>query len=147
MKRKKEIPEEVREALTEEETAEVTLPEQAPETSAPHPVGERDLEADISQFHTLFPQVKVEQIPQEVWQQVEAGESLTGSYAVYFVKKMREEERIARVNAENEKAAPPRIRHDGADEGYFSPEAVKGMSREEVRRNYQEILRSMDHWN
>ncbi len=156
MKKKQEIPEEVREALTEEKTPE-TLPEAADPAAAEEILQEAAKESvpdktdklaeDVAAFHDLFPEVKAEEIPGEVWEKVEAGESLTGAFAVYFVKALRDRERIDRINAENEKAAPPRVRHDGTDGSYFSPEAVRAMTREEVRKNYQEILRSMDHWN
>ena len=101
----------------------------------------------MAAFHTLFPEVKAEEIPAEVWEQVENGASLTAAYAVHFVQALREKARIEALNAENEKAAPPPVRHDGREESYFSPEAVRKMSRDEVRKHYQEILRSMDHWN
>ena len=153
MKKKEKLPEEVREALTEETAPEATLPEagspaeaeQAPAANAPE--GQDRLASDVALFHELFPEVKAQEIPGEVWDKVEAGESLAGAYAVYFVKALRDRERIERVNAENEKAAPPRVRHDGTDGSYFSPDAVRAMTREEVRKNYREILRSMDHWN
>ena len=151
MKKKQEIPEEVREALTDE-TEKTALPEATEPAAGPEaatdPAGQADkLASDVAAFHALFPEVKAEEIPGEVWEKVEAGESLAGAYAVYFVKALRDRERIERINAENEKKAPPRVRHDGADGSYFSPEAVRAMTREEVRKNYQEILRSMDHWN
>ncbi|MBR2634899.1 MAG: hypothetical protein IKD31_04915 [Clostridia bacterium] len=108
---------------------------------------EEMMEEDISLFRRLFPDVSSDKIPEEVWKRVEAGESLAAAYALYSVQKMREEEAIEKVNAENEKKAPPRIRHDGADKVYFSPEAVKAMSRSEIKKNYDEILASMDNWN
>ena len=156
MKKKEEIPAEVREAPEEKKAPEASeeASEQAagtePETAVPAekvPDDAEKLARDVAAFHSLFPDVKAEEIPGEVWERVEGGESLTAAYAVHFVREKREEERIAKLNAENEKAAPPPVRHDGKEESYFSPEAVKAMSRDEVRKNYQEILRSMDHWN
>lgn len=156
MKKKEEIPAEVREAPEEKKAPEASeeASEQAagtePETAVPAekvPDDAEKLARDVAAFHSLFPDVKAEEIPGEVWERVEGGESLTAAYAVHFVREKREEERIAKLNAENEKAAPPPVRHDGKEESYFSPEAVKAMSRDEVRKNYREILRSMDHWN
>lgn len=168
MKKKQEIPEELREAAgaeadggqqpaDSEEAAEAAAVSKA-ENAEEAPVEEsgaatesgsepEKLAEDVAVFHELFPEVKAEAIPAEVWKQVEAGESLTAAYAVHFVKAMREQARIEEKNAENEKAAPPPVRHDGKEESYFSPEAVRKMSRAEVRKHYQEILRSMDHWN
>lgn len=104
------------------------------------------MKEDIALFHRLFPEVKAKDIPEEVWERVEAGESLAASFALSFVLKMKEEEHIKTVNAANEKKAPPRIRHDGAEYDYFSPEAVKSMSRSEIKKNYDAILASMEKW-
>ena len=108
--------------------------------------GEAKMKEDIALFRRLFPEVKSQDIPEEVWLQVEKGESLAANYALYFVQKMREEEHILKVNEENEKKAPPRIRHDGKEYEYFSPEAVKSMSRSEIKKNYDAILSSMEKW-
>ncbi len=105
------------------------------------------MEQDIALFHELFPDVKAEDIPQEVWDQVEGGESLAAAYALYSIKMLRQEEKIRKVNEKNEKSAPPRIRHDGTEAEYFSPEAVKAMSRSEIKKHYDAILRSMEKWN
>ena len=159
MKKKAEKPEEIREALKQEAPEETPVQaeekaEEKTEETAASPAGEKEeaaegdaLAEDVAMFHTLFPSVSADKIPGAVWEAVEAGESLTAAYAVHFVQEMRDKERIERLNEENAKAAPPPVRHDGKEESYFSPEAVKAMSREEVRKNYQEILRSMDHWN
>lgn len=146
-KKEKEIPE-------EKKILEETLPydsEEKPDgEKKPSPdEGAKDAERmkeDIDLFHRLFPEIKAEDIPDAVWQRVEAGESLAASFALYFVEKMRKEEHIRKVNSENEKKAPPRIRHDGAEYDYFSPEAVKSMSRGEIKKNYDAILASMEKW-
>ena len=105
------------------------------------------MEEDIALFRSLFPEVKGEEIPREVWDRVEAGESLAASYALFAVQKYREEERVSRVNEENGKKAPPPVEGGSAEGDYFSPEAVKNMSRREIRKHYDKILSSMEKWN
>ena len=102
---------------------------------------------DIALFHELFPSVPAGEIPEEVWQKVERGESLAASYALYFIQSVKRAEHIRGVNDRNEKTAPPKIRHDGTENDYFSPEAVKNMSQSEVKKHYNQILHSMDKWN
>ncbi|MBE6711926.1 MAG: hypothetical protein E7580_00235 [Ruminococcaceae bacterium] len=140
MKKKKD-----KEALKEE-----LLPAEEPvseESEEETPSSEQLMEEDIDLFRSLFPEVKGEDIPQEVWDRVEQGESLAASYALFAVKKYREEERIGRINEENGKKAPPPIEGGKAEGDYFSPEAVKNMSRSEIRKNYDKILSSMEKWN
>ena len=150
MKKKKEnaltdekeyLAEKVTEASPQEGEGSEEKPEALEKTK-----GETKMEEDIALFHRLFPEVKAKDIPDQVWARVEAGESLAASYALYFVQRMREEEHIKTVNEANEKKAPPRIRHDGAEYEYFSPEAVKSMSRSEIKKNYDAILASMEKW-
>ena len=107
----------------------------------------RRMREDIALFRRVFPDVTSQEIPQEVWERVEQGESLAASFALYTVQKEKEEARIRKVNAENEASAPPRIRHDGLDGDFFTPEMVKKMTPGEVRKNYKQILKSMDQWN
>ncbi len=124
--------------------------EEAKDFGAQNSQGDADrarMQEDISLFHSLFPEVKAQDIPEEVWARVENGESLAASFALFTVQKAKEEEHIRAVNEENEKKAPPRIRHDGKETEYFSPEAVKAMSRSEIKKNYDAILASMDKWN
>ncbi len=139
MKKKKEIPQE--EILSEEKQA--VKAEESKAKDAP----DLKMKEDISLFHTLFPEVKAEEIPQEVWDRVEEGERLSASYALFILLKEKEEERIQKINEENEKKAPPKIKSDGAESDYFSPEAVKSMSRSEIKKHYNKILSSMEKWN
>ena len=158
-KDKKEREKEAIPAAPEAENERLPEAENAPEDAAPAEAVEAKaeeanalsreaaMEADVTLFHELFPEVRGDEIPAEVWEEVENGKSLAASYALHFVKALREKERVEAVNARNEKTAPPRIRHDGTEYEYFSPEAVSAMSGGEIRRNYNAILASMDHWN
>ena len=140
MKKKKD-----KEAVLEE-----MLPTEAPEAEKQEEEAvspEKRMEEDIELFRKLFPEVKGEDVPQEVWARVEKGESLAASYALFAVEKYREEERVNRINEENGKKAPPPIEGIGSSGDYFSPEAVKNMSRSEIRKNYDKILSSMEKWN
>ena len=154
MKKKDKIlpEEEEKELLAAEETPAGTAPEETepsePETAAPQPARSEDaMREDVALFHELFPEVTAKMIPKEVWEKVEKGESLAASFALHRMMQEREDERIRKINEENAASAPPRIRHDGADGAYFSPEMVKQMSQAEVRKNYNQILKSMDQWN
>ncbi len=134
----------------DKEALEKVLPDQIAETeeeTAEAPDAAKLMEEDIELFRTLFPDVTAEDIPQEVWDRVEAGESLAAAYALFAVQKYREEERVSRINEENGKKAPPPIEGGSTEGDYFSPEAVKNMSRSEIRKNYDKILSSMEKWN
>ncbi len=153
-KKEKVLPEEEeKEMLAEEEIPVSEAPEteaepgEAPDAAPKTARSEEAMREDVALFHELFPEVTAKMIPKEVWEKVEQGESLAASFALYKVMQERENERIRKINEENAASAPPRIRHDGAEGEYFSPEMVKQMSQAEVRKNYNQILKSMDQWN
>ena len=155
MKHKKQDKDHKEEELLEEALAEDAGASEKEETEpepeedkakAPRAVPD-SMEGDIALFHDLFPEVKAEDIPQEVWDRVEKGESLASSFSLFRMQQQKEAERIEKVNRENEEKAPPKIRHDGKEFTYFSPEAVKAMTRSEIKKNYDAILASMEKWN
>lgn|GEM_PF-1121563 len=118
------------------------------EQSASEDLPESDpVREDVSRLREIFPSLGRDDIPDEVWDRVEKGESLSGAYALWFLSGIKKKAQIDLVNSEVSKKAPPRMRHDGGDGDYFSPEEVKSMTQAQVRKNYDAILRSMDKWN
>ncbi|MEA4833345.1 MAG: hypothetical protein VB118_12120 [Oscillospiraceae bacterium] len=107
---------------------------------------EERIRSDIVKLRELFPSLKNEDIPDEVWERVKNGESLAASYALYFIENIKSREKIRELNEKNNKNAPPRFISDGGEENYFSPETVKQMSPAAIRKNYDTILKSMDSW-
>ena len=122
--------------------------ESAEETAKKTPLSEEErMTEDIETLRALFGDLTPEDIPEEVWQKVAQGESLAASYALVYLKDLKEKERIESHNRANEKKALGRIKQDKASEEYFSPEPVRKMSPAEVRKHYAAILKSMDSWN
>ena len=129
--------------------AEPTPDEAVPEDGAERAPASADkrMREDIALLKELFPALKADDIPDEVWEKVQNGETLAASYALYFLQSVKEKERIEKLNDENSKKAVPRVKSDQASEPYFSPETVKSMSPGAVRKHYAAILKSMDSWN
>ena len=101
--------------------------------------------AEIGDFVVLFPDVPVEELPDEVWEGVRAGAPLAAAYALYEKKKYAEAKRIAAINAKNASRSPGAAGTDTASE-YFTPDEVRRMSRAEVHANYSKIKESMKKW-
>lgn len=100
---------------------------------------------EVGDFAALFPDVPVESIPEEVWDNVKKGTCLAASYALYEKRMLAESKRIAEINAKNARRSPGIAGKDTADE-YFSPDDVRRMSRSEVHANYSKIKESMKKW-
>lgn len=98
------------------------------------------------------------QIPEEVLRDYVQGKDLASSYAIWKLKTDREtkaaeaaktakSEEIARANAENAKSSTGSISGDGvANDGYFTKEQVDRMTKAEVLKNYDQILKSTSKW-
>lgn len=101
--------------------------------------------AEIGDFVALFPDVPVEELPDEVWESVRAGAPLAASYALYERKRAAKAKRIAAINQKNASRSPGAAGTDTASE-YFTPDEVRRMSRAEVHANYSKIKESMKKW-
>ena len=101
--------------------------------------------AEIGDFVALFPDVPVEELPDEVWESVRAGAPLAASYALYERKKAAKAKRVAEINQKNASRSPGAAGTDTASE-YFTPDEVRRMSRAEVHANYSKIKESMKKW-
>ncbi len=133
------------------------LPGETPEENREDAAGEltklkRELEfksnvqAEIKLLKDLFPKLDIDEIPDEIWEACENGKGIAAQYALYFIKKLKHEAKAQNVNEKNSKSAPPRVVHDGGGEMFFTPEMVKRMSQNEVRKNYSAIMKSMEKW-
>lgn len=101
---------------------------------------------ELDEFHRLFPDVSVRQIPDEVWKQVEDGLPLRAAYALYEKESRLAVYRAEAVNRHNAAQAAGKI--DGSSSvDYFSPDEVRAMSQRQVRDNYTKIRESMKKWN
>lgn len=101
--------------------------------------------AEIGDFVALFPDVPVEELPDEVWESVRAGAPLAASYALYERKRAAKAKRIAAINQKNASRSPGAAGTDTASE-FFTPDEVRRMSRAEVHANYSKIKESMKKW-
>ena len=104
------------------------------------------MDEELSSFAQYFPEVRASEIPTEVWDSVKNGNSLSGAYALYLRRADLERKRIADFNEKNRKMSSGTI-IAGQDEKYFSPSEVKKMTPAQVKANYDDIIRSLRHWN
>ena len=101
---------------------------------------------EFDEFLELFPEKRIENIPDEVWADTRSGTSLAAAYALYEKKKEASQRLAAEINAKNAALSAGKAGSDSAGE-YFSYEQVKQMSQAEVRKNYTKIRESMKKWN
>ncbi|MBQ3196243.1 MAG: hypothetical protein IJB65_07250 [Clostridia bacterium] len=103
------------------------------------------LAEDIKRFKELFPDVKSDGIPEEVWNDMTNGIPLPYAYALYLATSQGNKSYADRVNAKNSGAAPPPV-IPREEEGELTMEQVEAMSPEAIKKSFPEILRSLRKW-
>lgn len=102
-------------------------------------------EAELEEFHTLWPDVPLAALPDEVLREVDRGVPLAAAYALVERRQQQTAKIAEATNAVNQ------LRSSGAasgdSSGFLSPAEVRAMSPEQVRKNYRQILLSMPKWH
>ena len=102
--------------------------------------------SELNELEQYFPEVEISEIPEEVWNKVRCGASLSAAYALFRRKSELKKRKASDFNEKNRRmSAGSLLRGDG--EKYFSPSEVKKMSPAQVKKNYDDIIESMRHWN
>ncbi len=101
---------------------------------------------EIGEFHRLFPDISIENVPEGVWDSVEQGIPLSAAYALYEKKRCMSEARADEINRRNASLSAGKAGKHTAGE-YFSPDEVRAMSQRQVHNNYRAIMESMKHWH
>ena len=101
---------------------------------------------EIGEFHRLFPDISIENVPEGVWDSVEQGIPLSAAYALYEKKRCMSEARADEINRRNASLSAGKAGKHTAGE-YFSPDEVRAMSQRQVHNNYSAIMESMKHWH
>ena len=100
---------------------------------------------DYAEFRELFPDADLEKLDSEVRRAVSAGVPLAAAYALYEKRLQKRSENAAIHNSTNRGTAFGSV-GKAPEADYFSPDEVRGMTRDEVRANYNKILQSMKNW-
>ena len=103
--------------------------------------GRRAHRKEIREMLTLYPDVRLSEIPGEVW---EAPLPLAAAYALQCRRCERDRAIAENENRRNRERSPGGI--TPMTENYFSPDEVRRMTRNEVRQHYDAILHSMTKW-
>ena len=100
-------------------------------------------ELEIEEFSEKFPDIGLDGVPQSVWDKVKDGENLSAAYGKYDEEKKRLYKNAALVNEENAAQSSGRINGEPKKAVYTARE-VAAMSAGDVRKNYEDILYSMN---
>ena len=104
------------------------------------------IHSELAEFEEYFPEVELSSIPDDVWEKVKDGASLSASYSLFKRKEELKNKRICDINEKNRKMSAGSV-IGGEGEKFFSPAEVKKMTPAQVKTNYDRIVESMRHWN
>lgn len=106
---------------------------------------EAEAEAEIKRFREIFPEISAEDIPDEVWTDVENGATLSHAYALYAITQEQLNRRAEDINSRN-RSRGASASSDGSTEPVFTKEQVEKMSGSDIKNNYKGILKAMKNW-
>lgn len=106
---------------------------------------ETALQSEIEAFHVQFPEVKADDIPADVWDDVSSGTDLLHAYALWYLTDRHKDDHAEEVNKETAFRSAS-VKNGGSTEPSFSREEVEKMSPKEVSKNFKNILHSMKNW-
>jgi len=109
-----------------------------------------------AEFMEKFPEVKPEDVPAEVWQEVNSGKPLVDAYTRHEnqalknrLAKMEETLQTRQKNDQNAQSSPGSVTGNGSvPTGYYSKEQVEKMDPKDAAKPevYKAIMDSMKHW-
>jgi hypothetical protein len=92
----------------------------------------------------LYPSAQLGSMPDSFKEAVKCGVPPAAAYALEMRRREVRAKRAEAARRSAEKSSAGRI--STVDDGLFTPDEVRGMSRREVRENYGRIMESMRHW-
>lgn len=132
-----------------EEAAVTPSPEPSPKSAPVSLVDEfRRLERineEYLSFRSLFPDMKLSELPDEVEKSISAGVPLDAACALHRVRREAAEKKASAVNESNKKLSSGAVRSSAVN--YLTIEEIGAMSQGEVRKNLGFILRSLEKQN
>ncbi len=97
---------------------------------------------ETEEFFSLYPDVDLDEIPDEVWKNVMKGQSLVQAYGEYSEKSGEKKAKAEKINEKNKDSAPGSV-SGNTKTGYYTAKQVAVMTDAQVRENYNAILESM----
>lgn len=103
--------------------------------------------SQIAEFVKNFPGVSPEEVPEEVWNEVKKGISLSHAYALWKLngESGSDTDMASVINAENSSRSLP-VENDRSEPLAYTMEDVEKMPSSAVKGNYKKILNSMRKW-
>lgn len=102
-----------------------------------------------AEFLQMYPEVKPEQIPKEVWQLVNQGHRLASAYAIHENKLLKQQQQTQQANFKNAESSTGSVKSPGKTGGYISKEVYEANKHNQkwMDANYSNLLTSMKRWD
>ena len=115
---------------------------------------QEQLQQTVKEFLTIYPDVKTNEIPQNVWDEVNQGKNLIDAYAKHEnntlktrLAELQQKLNINQSNINNEQSSTGSVTGHGEVENvHYTREQVSKMSTQEVMKNYNAIMKSRKTW-
>ncbi len=100
---------------------------------------------ESEELYSLYPEADPHTLPDSVWEDVRRGIPIAAAYALSERRRACEAQKAEEANRNNSRRSSGAI--EATAQEYYSPGEVRSMSASEVRKNYTNIMRSMQKWH
>ncbi len=100
---------------------------------------------ESEELYSLYPDADPHMLPDSVWEDVRRGIPIAAAYALSERRRTLAAQKAEECNRNNSRRSCGAIESTVQD--YYSPGEVRNMSAAEVRKNYTNIMRSMQKWH
>ncbi len=100
---------------------------------------------ESEELYSLYPDADLRSLPDSVWEDVRRGIPLAAAYALAERRRFCTAQKAEASNLRNRRRSAGAL--DPTESDYFSPAEVRSMTAAEVKRNYTNIMRSMQKWH
>lgn len=98
---------------------------------------------ETEEFYEKYPTVDLDDVPKSVWESVKGGKSLSDAYGEHRCRM----ERIQRQNEENRQRSTGTVTSHNGKRFAYTESDVRNMTRQQIRENYDAIIKSMQSPN
>lgn len=99
--------------------------------------------AELKEFQTEYPDVKLDEIPKEVFEQIGNGRTLLDAYSRYEVKVLKAQLNQVKTEKENSQFSPGNVGTSDTDNFVLTEESIEKMSPKELMKRWPEVKKIM----
>lgn len=98
---------------------------------------------DFQEFQSEYPDIKLDEVPSEVFEQVSKGKTLADAYSRYEAKALKAQLEQVKLQNDNSQHSPGKVGSTDTDMSVLTEESIASMSPKELMGRWSEVKKLM----